>query len=265
MGLKRVDLGGLWLNVEEQGAGRPLLLVHGFPLDHTMWSRQIEALSNQFRVIAPDLRGFGHSEAGGDVLTMDQFADDLAALMDALGVEEPLVYCGLSMGGYVGWRFAERHGERLGRLIQCDTRAAPDSVEAARARRQTAERVRREGSAVVAQSMKEKLFAPETPNHQPDLVAAMESVMLATSPETMAAALRGMAERPDSTPLLKKLQTPTLLICGQHDQISPPEEMRQMAESMSQGRFVEIPEAGHLAPLESPAQTNAAILEFLNL
>ncbi len=263
MGVKRIDLGGVWLNVEEQGAGRPVLMVHGFPLDHTMWSRQIEALANHFRVIAPDLRGFGHSDAASGVLTMDQLADDLAALLDALDVDEPIAFCGLSMGGYVGWRFAARYGERLWRLIQCDTRATPDSPEAARTRLETAERVLREGAAMVAQSMKEKLFAPETLQQQPDVVAAMESVMLATHPEAIAAALRGMAERPDSTSLLPQLQIPVLYLCGQDDRLTPPEEMRQMADVTPQGKFVEIPTAGHLAPLESPANANAAILEFL--
>jgi pimeloyl-ACP methyl ester carboxylesterase len=167
------------------------------------------------------------------------------------------------MGGYVGWRFAARYGDRLQRFIQCDTRAAPDSPEAAKTRLETAERVRREGSAVVAESMKEKLFAPGTLIRQPDLVAAMESVMLAISPETIAAALRGMAQRPDATELLPKIRIPTLLICGEHDRISPPDEMRRIAAAMPDARFVEIPNAGHLAPLESPANTNAAIWDFI--
>jgi pimeloyl-ACP methyl ester carboxylesterase len=261
--MKRIDLGDVWLNVEERGAGRPMLLVHGFPLDHTMWSEQIDALSSQFRVMAPDLRGFGHSDKVSGVLSMDQLADDLAALLDKLGVTEPVIFCGLSMGGYVGWRFAAKYGQRLARLIQCDTRAAADSPEAAKTRLETAERVLREGSAVVAQSMKDRLFAPETIKNQPDIVAAMESVMLATSPETMAAALRGMAERPDSTALLPRIEIPALLVGGEHDPISPPDEMRKMAQAMPNARFVEVPQAGHMAPLESPATVNAAILEFL--
>jgi pimeloyl-ACP methyl ester carboxylesterase len=262
--MKRIDLGEVWLNVEERGSGPPLLLVHGFPLDHTMWSEQIETLSSQFRVLAPDLRGFGHSDPVRGVLTMDQMADDLFRLLDALGVDEPITFCGLSMGGYVGWRFVARYGNRLRRLIQCDTRAVADSPEAAKTRLETAEKVRREGSAVVAQSMKEKLFAPETLREKIDTVAAMESVMLATPEETLAAALRGMAQRPDSTELLPKIALPTLLLCGEHDPISTPKEMRGMAAAIPQGKFVEIKGAGHMAPLECPAATNAAIFEFLN-
>ncbi len=262
--MKRINLGEVWLNVEERGQGSPLLLVHGFPLDHTMWSEQIEGLSSHFRVIAPDLRGFGHSDAGKQPLTMDRFADDLAALLDALEISVPLVYCGLSMGGYVGWRFMERYGDRVKQLIQCDTRAAADSPQAAKTRRETAERVRREGQAVVAQSMKAKLFAPETAENNPDIVAAMESVMLATPRETIAGALVGMAERPDSTKDLSQIKVPTLLLVGEHDAITPPQEMRQLVKDLPKSRLIEIPAAGHMAPLESPAAVNAAILEFLN-
>jgi 3-oxoadipate enol-lactonase len=263
MGLKRIDLGGRWINVEERGAGRPLLLVHGFPLDHTMWTEQMDALARRFRVIGPDLPGFGHSDPVEGILTMDRMADDLAALLDALNVNEPLVYCGLSMGGYIGWRFADRHGARLSHLIQCDTKAAADSPDAAKGRRETADRVLREGSIVVAQSMKDRLFAPDTLRRNPDFVAAMESVMMATPRETIAAALRGIAERPDSTPLLSNLRVAALLICGEHDAITPPQEMRSVAGAMPQARFVEIPAAGHMAPLESPAAVNTAILDFL--
>lgn len=264
MAIEQIKIGDATLNVEESGAGRPLLLVHGFPLDHTMWREQIETLSARMRVIAPDLRGFGHSRGPiGDVLTMDQLADDLAALLDAMEIREPIAFCGLSMGGYVGWRFAARYGDRLWRLIQCDTRAAADSPEAARGRRETADRVLREGAVVAADAMKGKLFHPDTVRHNADIVAAMESVMLATSPQTIAAALRGMAERPDSTERLPQIQTPTLVICGEKDGISPPAEMRQIAASLPHATFVEIPRAGHMAPLECPAAVNAAILEFL--
>jgi pimeloyl-ACP methyl ester carboxylesterase len=263
MGLKRINLGGAWINVEERGAGRPILLVHGFPLDHTMWSEQIANLSSRFRVIAPDLPGFGHSDPLASDFTMDSVADALAGLLDEMRIDEPLVYCGLSMGGYIGWRFADRHGHRLHRLIQCDTKAAADSPDAAKTRRETADRVLREGSAIVAQSMRERLFAPETQRGNPEIVAAMESVMLATPKETIAAALRGMAARPDSTGLLASVRMPALLLGGKHDAITPPKEMRGVAQAMPQGRFVEIAAAGHMAPLESPAAVNAAILEFL--
>src|SRR5437773_12119040 len=116
-----VQAGNVRLNVVESGRGSPLVLVHGYPLDHSMWRSQIDGLADICRVIAPDLRGFGASEVTPGTVTMEQMADDLVALLDALQIAEPVVFCGLSMGGYVGWQFALRHRSRLAKLILCDT------------------------------------------------------------------------------------------------------------------------------------------------
>jgi pimeloyl-ACP methyl ester carboxylesterase len=261
--MKRISIGDGELNVEERGSGAPLLLVHGFPLDHTMWRSQIEALSAGHRVIAPDLRGFGSSSPSGDVLSMESHADDLAKLLDALGVDRPIVLCGLSMGGYIAWQFAARHGERLAKLIQCDTRSAADTEEAATGRRALAERVLKEGAGIVADAMLPKLFAEQTARTNPTVVDGTRRVILATAPATIAAALRGMAQRPDMTPKLAEIRVPALLICGQHDAITPAEEMRRVAAAIPAADFVEIQAAGHMAPLEDPLAVNAAIQPFL--
>ena len=178
---------GVDLWCEDRGSGLPLLLVHGFPLDHTMWAGQLALaaaapallVGERFqsagppparrflpslpaiRMIAPDLRGFGRSPARGETVAMHEFADDLAALLDALGVEGPVVYCGLSMGGYIGWQFWRRHRERLRGLIQCDTRAQADTPEAAAARREMADRVVREGPAPLVEMMLPKLLGED--------------------------------------------------------------------------------------------------------
>ena len=251
------------LNYEERGSGPPLLLVHGFPLDHTMWRFQLEALSDRWRVIAPDLRGFGQSSVAPGTVTMAQFADDLAGLLSVLKIDRPVVFCGLSMGGYVAWQFALKHRSKLAKLILCDTRAISDSAEAAAGRLKTAEKVLAEGARVVADAMLPKLFAASTATRSPALVAATKEVILKTSPAGIAAALRGMAERPDVTSRLSELDLPVLVICGQHDAISPPAEMQGIAAKLPQGKYVEIAEAGHMAPLEQPAAVNRAIAEFL--
>ncbi len=119
--MNRINLEDITLNVIERGSGPPLLLVHGFPLDHQMWRGQIDELAEDFRVIAPDLRGFGASDATEGTVTMQQFADDLANLLDQLSVQQPVRLCGLSMGGYIAWQFWRRHGDRLSHLILCDT------------------------------------------------------------------------------------------------------------------------------------------------
>jgi 3-oxoadipate enol-lactonase len=260
-----ISIGGCHLRVAQQGSGSPLLLIHGFPLDHTMWSGQLEGLSRWYRVIAPDLRGFGGSGGEGEpVMRMEQFADDLARLLDVMKIDEPVALGGLSMGGYIAWQFWTRHRNRLAQLILCDTRAVADTQEAGRQRLETAERVLQEGSGVVAQAMLPKLFAPETAAQQPELLEATDRVMRGNSPQTVAAALRGMAERPDFSPLLPRIDLHTLVICGEHDGIATPAEMQAMARAIPTAEYAEIAGAGHMAPLEKPQSVNEAIRRFLS-
>lgn len=261
--MRRVSIGDVSLNVEERGAGAPLLLVHGFPLDHTMWCGQIDALASQCRVIAPDLRGFGESDVTAGTVTMERFADDLAALLDALQVTEPVTFCGMSMGGYIGWQFIARHRRRLAKMILCDTRAVADAADAAAGRLKTAEKVLAEGAQVVADAMLPKLFPPSAIERNSQYVSATREVILRTNPEGIAAALRGMAQRPDVTNRLNTIDVPVLVLCGELDSISPPAEMRQIAAAIRGAQYAEIAAAGHMAVLENPAAANAKIADFL--
>jgi 3-oxoadipate enol-lactonase len=264
--LRYVSIGTASLAVAEGGCGPPMLLVHGFPLDHGMWGAQIRALSSRVRVIAPDLRGFGQSSgvASDAVITMQQFADDLAALLDAMHVAEPVVYCGLSMGGYIAWPFARKYAARLRGLVLCDTRAAADAQAAAAARLENARRVLAEGPGVLAGAMLPKLFSAKTRDAHPELVEALRATILAAQPAGVAAALRGMAQRPDATGWLSAIDCPTLAIVGEEDVRTTPDEMRSMAANLPHARMQTIPGAGHMAPLEQPDAVNAAIAAFLD-
>jgi pimeloyl-ACP methyl ester carboxylesterase len=262
--MERINIGDATLAVEDRGSGPVLLLVHGFPLDHTMWRYQLDDLSRDFRVLAPDLRGFGQSEVTPGVVTMQTYADDLANLLDALGIQEQIALCGLSMGGYVVWQFIERHRARLAKVILCDTRAIADSPEVAEGRLESAQKVLLEGPQMLVQGMLPKLFAPATNEHQAHLIDATRTVMLGTSPAGIAAALRGMAERPDVTPKLRGYDVPALVICGEHDAIATVSEMKTFAADLPQAKFLEVKDAGHMAPLEKPEPVNAAIREFLS-
>lgn len=262
--MKRQTADGVELAFVDQGVGTPVVLIHGFPLDHTMWNAQIDALSRNHRVIAPDLRGFGQSGLGKGTVTMEQLADDLAAILDGRNVREPVVVCGLSMGGYVAFQFWQRHGSRLAGLILCDTRAANDSPEVAATRREMAERVQREGPAPLVEGMIPKLFAPTTPASRPELIEAVRRVMMRANPKAIAAAAYAMAQRPDMTSRLAEITFPTLVIVGSADAISTPGEMRAMAEAIPHARLAEIADCGHMAPVEKPADVSAAILEFLD-
>ena len=261
--LKDINLSETLLSVTDLGQGPPILFVHGFPLDHTMWRQQLVELSRDFRCIAPDLRGFGKSSVTAGKVTMGQYADDLAALLDALRIAEPVVLCGLSMGGYIGWEFVQRHVAQLRALILCDTRAVPDSPEVAAGRLKLADDVVRLGPELVANAMLPRLFASNTTQHRPDWIDELRQTMLSTNPQGIAAASRGMAERIDARPLLPTINVPTLVLVGENDVISPPAEMRDIATAIPRSVFQIIPDAGHMAPLEQPAKTNAATRQFL--
>jgi pimeloyl-ACP methyl ester carboxylesterase len=258
--MPKVPLPDGTLNVLDQGSGPPLLLVHGFPLDHTMWFGQIDHFS---RVIAPDLRGFGGSTVTPGTVTMEQFADDLNALLDALGIREPVHFCGLSMGGYIAWQFFRRHRGRLRSLILCDTRAVADTPESAANRVKLAEKANQEGAGVVAEAMLPKLFAKTTHEKQPHLVEVTRQVMKRTDPQGLAAALRGMAQRSDSSALLATIDVPTLVIVGQEDPISTVDEMRSIAAAIPGAQCLDVAETGHMAPLERPRIANETIERFL--
>ncbi len=265
--VKSLAVNGTEIWYVDRGTGLPLLLIHGFPLDHTMWTELIDALAGPgLRVLAPDLRGFGRSPLGtteNATVTMDQFADDLAGWLDALAIREPVVLCGLSMGGYIAFQFWRKFAPRLRGLILCDTRAVADTPEGAAGRRSMAERVLREGPAPLVETMLPKLLADTTPRQRPDLVERLRSMIAAANPQGIAAAARGMAERPDMTSALGQIRCPTLVIVGQHDVISPPAEMRGLAAAIPAAKFAEIPAAGHMSPMENPVAVSGAMREFL--
>lgn len=261
--MKIQSVNGIELALVDRGSGTPVVLLHGFPLDHTMWDAQIDAVSQQYRVIAPDLRGFGRSGVTDGVVTMEQLADDLDGLLQALGVRQPIVLCGLSMGGYVAFAFRRKYAARLRGLVLCDTRAAADTPEVAAGRLEMADRVLREGPAPLVETMTPKLFAEAVARDRPEVVESLRRVMMSTDAKGIAAAARGMAQRPDVTGTLGQITCPTLVIVGELDAISTPQQMSAIAEAIPAARLVRIPDCGHMSTLEQPAEVNAAILEFL--
>ncbi len=265
--MKTISLATVDIACIDQGSGTPVLLVHGFPLDHTMWDAQISALAKKHRVIAPDLRGFGKSSLGevdpARGILMEQYADDLAKLLDKLEVREPIVLVGFSMGGYIAWQFVRKYAARLRALVQCDTRAVADTEEARAGRIKMAENVAEWGSGRVAEMMGPKLFAPRTFEKQPEVVAAVRRVVETTLPAGIAAAQRGMAARPDVTGSLSQIKLPTLVIVGEGDAISPPKEMEAIATAIPGAQFVVISNSGHMTTMENSGAFNEALLTFL--
>lgn len=261
--MRHVAIGPVDLFLKEEGAGPVILFLHGFPLDHRMWDRQLAALADRYRVIAIDLRGFGRSGPISGPISIADFADDVAKLLDAVGIRERIFLCGLSMGGYVALQFAERHADRLSGLVLCDTRAAADSDEAKEGRRTLAAKVLLEGPGAVIEAMRPRLLAPATRRQQPDIAHEVEEMMRQTRPATMAAALEAMACRPDMREKLPQIVVPTLVLCGEQDAISPPEEMRALAAAIPNARFDLVSGAGHMSPMENPDHVNAQLRRFL--
>ena len=238
-----------------------LLLVHGFPLDRRLWAAQVDPFANMTRVISPDLRGHGRSQVVPGPFTMEQHADDLAALLDHLKVRQTVV-AGLSMGGYVAFAFWRRYPKRVRGLILADTRAEPDGAAAQAGRDAAMVTVQQTGAAAYADEMLPRLLAPAS---QADvkIVGAARKMMAEQPVEGIVGALGGLRDRADSRPTLPTIAVPTLVIAGEADAITPPADAQAMAAAIPGARFVVIPKAGHLSPLEKPRAFNAAVRAFL--
>ncbi len=259
-----VAIGDIDLHTAVRGNGTPLVLLHGFPLDHTMWDAQLDPLAHRCRVIAPDQRGFGRTPLGRQTLTIESLADDVVALLDALQIRERAIICGLSMGGYVALALHRKYASRVRALLLCDTRANADTPAGAADRIALIERVHATGPAAVADTMLPKLVAPNAVDQQPHVVERIRQMMLGTAPATLVAALRALATRPDATAHLPHIAVPTLALAGEHDAITPVDVMHTMADAIPHCRRAIIPGAGHMSPMERPAEFNTAVLEFLN-
>jgi len=261
--LKSVLCGETTFKTVDVGSGPVVLLVHGFPLDHSMWTAQIEHLQENYRVIAPDLRGFGESNGAQPITKMKQFATDLDALLTELSIGEPVVFCGLSMGGYIAFEFAHHFPDRLRGLILCDTKATADSTEAQLNRKAVAEKVLRSGTSLLSAVMPEKLFARETMSRAERCVQDTVKVISSTTPQAVAAASLGMAKRRDVTAELSKIAVPTLVIVGEEDGITTPKEMQSVADAIPGATIQVIANAGHMSPLEQPSLVNEHLSKFL--
>jgi 3-oxoadipate enol-lactonase len=261
--MAQVQIDNINLAYTDTGSGRPVMLLHGYPFNRSLWNEQIAALSGSYRVIAPDLRGFGESDSSDGPSTMSRMAQDVALLLDHL--EIPRVTIGaLSMGGYVTLAFYKQFASRVRALILADTRAQADTQEAKQNRAQQAEKALSEGMAGIADAMLPKLLTPETVSKRPEVVKRIRDMMLKTKPEGAAAALRGMAERDDQTSLLSKISVPTLIIVGAEDAITPVADSEKMNEGVAGSRLVVLENAGHVSNLERTEKFNEALLDFLS-
>jgi pimeloyl-ACP methyl ester carboxylesterase len=247
----------------DRGTGPGLVLLHAYPLDSSMWRDQIGALSDRFRVIAPDLPGFGGSAVAAG-LTIDSVADVVAELLDHLGINERVVVGGVSMGGYIALAFARLYPQRVRALVLADTKADPDDEDARANRDRMIQVATDKGSAAVIDELLPKMLAPGTAERNPDLARFVREIAGGQKAEGIVAALKAMRDRPDARPGLSHVSFPTLVVVGNQDGITPPEKAHELAGQIPNARLVTIPGAGHLSNLENPIAFATAIREFLD-
>lgn len=251
----------------ESGSGRTLLLLHAFPLSADQWLPQLQRVPPGWRFIAPDLRGFrgmgpAFEDLGLSGLTIEDYADDVLALMTHLEIEDAAV-AGLSMGGYVAFAMLRRARERVNALVLSNTRAIADSSQARDARAASIALVQREGAAGIAREMRAKLLGESTRRGQPDLEEAVTRLILVNAPDAIIAALGALRDRPDSTSLLPSIAVPTLVTAGDEDSIVNLAESHSMQQAIPGSTLVTLPRTGHLGNLEAPGPWNAAVDTFL--
>lgn len=258
-----IDLDSVTLDFADEGAGEPVVLIHGFPLSAELWRPQRAALSAQYRVLTPNLRGFGRSDPPHGTLTLDTYADDLVALLDELGIGTA-TFAGLSMGGYIVMALLRRHPERVRAVMLISTKAPGDTDAGKQGRDDMIALARDEGPAAVAEKMLPNMLTEQTRQNSPELVAFARKMMASSSVEGIVGALGALRDRPDSRPVLKDAELPALILVGQEDGVTPPAEATAMHELIRGSQLVVIPDASHLLNLEQPESANAALQAFLD-
>jgi pimeloyl-ACP methyl ester carboxylesterase len=260
----KAQVNGIRIAYDDHGAGLPILFLHAFPLNRSMWADQVKALldENRFRLVAPDWRGFGESDITTEVSSMEMFADDLAGLMDSLGIDTAIL-CGLSMGGYVAVAFRRKYPRRVSGLILADTRPGADTAEARANRENVAVLAESQGTGAIADQQVPRLISDYTRQHLPTMELRIRQMIGAATSQGIAAASRGMALRADSSDLLSAITCPTSVLVGEHDVLTPPDIAQDYAAKISGAQFIVIPRAGHLSNLEQPQAFLQAVSAFL--
>jgi pimeloyl-ACP methyl ester carboxylesterase len=260
-----IEVNGIRLGYDAWGEGDTgLVLLHAFPLNRRMWAPQGQALAGTggLRVVAPDFRGCGESKATPGPATMDQLAADTEALLDALGLAS-VVLGGLSLGGYAAFACLRRFAARVRGLVLADTRATADTEQGREGREATARLAEQQGAVAVFDRDTPKLFGHVTLHERLDTVQRARAMAAANSGEGVAALARGMALRPDSTPLLPQIACPTLVIVGEQDALTPLADARVLFERIPDARLEVLTDAGHLSNLERPEAFSELLARFV--
>jgi 3-oxoadipate enol-lactonase len=259
-----VDVNGVQIAYHDtSGSGVPVVFVHGFPFSSQMWDPQVDVLDDRNRAIAPDLRGFGNSDAPDDrsAYSMSSFAADVKGAIDDAGIDS-VILCGLSMGGYICFEFWRQYSHLVAGLILADTRAEADPPEATEKRTNQQLQVTERGIDGLADGLTSALLAQTTTDTKSDVVKRVRALMDQPAAGYIGA-LEAMKNRPDSTSDLTGITVPCLVIVGENDGLTPPEMSRKIHEHIGGSELVVIPEAGHVSNLEDPQAFNGALVDWL--
>ena len=259
--IAQVGDGRVAVGYDDIGKGPPVVFLHAFPLNRTMWAPQTSALAAEWRCLSVDIRGFGESTAAAP-FTIDRYADDVVAVLDAAGVKRTIVV-GLSMGGYVAFALWRRYPRRVRALVLADTRAGADSAEARERRRELIALAKTSGVAAVADRQMIGLLGKTTRERRPEIEASVRAIAVTATVDGVVGTLEAMLERPDSTSILPTVSIPTLIVAGDEDVLTPPKEARATHEKIDGSRLEILSQAGHLSSIERPAAFNAVLNEFL--
>lgn len=254
-------VGATEIAYDDIGSGLPVVFLHAFPLNRTMWEPQVGALVGECRCIPIDFRGTGDS-AIAPPYSMDRYADDVAGVLDALQIERAVVIA-LSMGGYAAFSLWRRHRARIRGLVLADTRATADTIEDVAKRRALIEVAEEQGSAGVANALIARLVGPTTRDKRPDIYDAIHRMIAQSPVDGIIGATEAMIERPDSTATCASIDVPTLVVVGDEDTLTPIAEARGLHRAIPASRFEILEQAGHLSNLERPAAFNTVVGEFL--
>jgi 3-oxoadipate enol-lactonase len=261
---KKVKVNGVHICYNEYGSGGDtIIFIHGFPFNKSMWEEQARALSNKHRVIAFDIRGFGNSEPGSEKFSIDLFAGDLLALIDALDGKK-VIACGLSMGGYVLMNAVGRSPEKFSKLIFADTQCIADSEEGKEKRFKTIDKVNSEGLEAFADGYVQNVFARTSLENKKNTVGLAKKMITTTQQKIVTETLKALAERKESCNNLKQVKIPTLIICGSEDAVTPLSQSELLNNAISGSTVKIIKGAGHMSNLEEPEVFNEALKDFIN-
>jgi pimeloyl-ACP methyl ester carboxylesterase len=251
------------LYARDVGEGTPLVLLHAYPLSSAMWLAQREDLTKRFRVITPDLRGFGGSVLGEDEPSIDAMAEDVEAMLRSKGIDRAVIG-GLAMGGYVAMAFCRRHVDRVQGLVLANTKASVDAAEVLDRWQTLAARLESDDSVQhLVDELLLQLVGPTTLRQRALVYGRVRGLVQSTPPKAAAWALRAMAARADGFEALASIRVPALVIAGSEDELATEEDARAMVEALPNAELLVMPRCGHLTAVEQPELFNQAVAEFV--